>query len=71
MNKMRYNSMSKNYIMKLNKKKKNKERMYAQYTNGNKIKHFFFSIILYFSRILYYTENSLIQIDAITLLIKF
>lgn len=45
--------------------------MYAQYTNGNKIKHFFFSIILYFSRILYYTENSLIQIDAITLLIKF
>lgn len=45
--------------------------MYAQYTNDNKIKHFFFSIILYFSRILYYTENSLIQIDAITLLIKF
>lgn len=45
--------MSKNYIMKLNKKKKNKERMYAQYTNGNKIKHFFFSIIFLQNIILY------------------
>lgn len=56
------NSTSKNYIMKLNKRKKNKERMYAQYTNGNKIKYFFF-FHYNISRI-YHIEN--LVIDTIT-----